>query len=827
MHDDQKLQILLAKIQALSDKQANVQAELAALKREVTSLLSTTPSPLTEEKLPSVEAPDSLTDDNKPSITEKSKSTPEKAETPPQQKRFKQRIPQSMRHLLDKEGKVKQRLPQSMAANADTTVRTNPPTTKSSKPAPKPIAWEAYIGQNLLSKIGILIIIIGVAIGAKYAIDNDLVSPLMRIIMGYVVGLGLLGTAIYTKEKYPSYSAVLLSGAMTILYFITFFAYTLYALIPLSLTFGLMVIFTIFTVIAAIQYNRQIIALLGIVGAYAVPFLLSSDSGDTTILLSYIALLNVGIMVIAVKRYWKALFYVTFIMTWLIFGVCMIESPEKGLLELFGFAFIFFTIFYVTFLVYKFIQKEKFIIGDFLPLVFNSLIFFVVGLITLEVTPQYKLARFMGLFALLNAAIHFVVSVFVYRSKLADRTLFFFISALVLIFLTIAVPLQLEGNWVTIFWAGEMVLFFYLGRKFGVSAYEKLAYPLIAIVFCSLLYRWGETYAKSKFLEEPHTFANILNPHFLVSMIVVAAYAFMTWLNKQFPLPAIAAPETNQEVKKRSFNLQGALNIVLPCLFLACLFLTFANEVQYFWEKILHHSTAVQQSDGTLLYYSQSENTNYRFMYGLSSMMYTCIFLIGLSIVNIIWLKKRLPSWINLIVNGVMMFTFLTAGLGLIGEMRALYIEDANAWYFISRYACILISAVLLGVSYYLGKQKHLNKPLDHILEIACHIWFLTIISNEIIHWLQIQGSPNADKLALSIWWGIYAIGLIAYGLIRQKKYLRLGGILVFAVTLIKLFFYDLQHLDTLPKTVIFVTVGISLLIGSFLYNKYQERMEE
>ena len=64
--------------------------------------------------------------------------------------------------------------------------------------------FEKFIGENLISKIGILILVIGVAIGAKYAIDKELLSPLTRIILGYLVGIGLMGFAIKLKAKYES-----------------------------------------------------------------------------------------------------------------------------------------------------------------------------------------------------------------------------------------------------------------------------------------------------------------------------------------------------------------------------------------------------------------------------------------------------------------------------------------------------------------------------------------------------------------------------------------------------------------------------------------------
>ena len=91
---------------------------------------------------------------------------------------------------------------------------------------------EKFIGENLISKIGIIVLIIGVGIGVKYSIDNNLISPAARIGLGYLFGFGLAGLAIWLKKKYHNFSAALLSGGMAILYFVTYFAYSAYELIP-------------------------------------------------------------------------------------------------------------------------------------------------------------------------------------------------------------------------------------------------------------------------------------------------------------------------------------------------------------------------------------------------------------------------------------------------------------------------------------------------------------------------------------------------------------------------------------------------------------------
>jgi len=220
---------------------------------------------------------------------------------------------------------------------------------------------EKFIGENLLSKIGIVVLVIGVAIGVKYAIEHQWITPLMRIVLGYMVGGGLLGFAFKLKKKYLNFSAVLLSGASAIMYFITYFAYGFYDLIPQIPTFGLMFVFTAFTVGAAINYNRQIIAHIGLVGAYAVPFLLSDGSGKIAVLLSYMAIINVGILVVSIKKYWKPLFYTSFGLTWLIyfswFAFKYEPLPHFGLAL--KFLILFFILFYVMFLAYFLVMRQR------------------------------------------------------------------------------------------------------------------------------------------------------------------------------------------------------------------------------------------------------------------------------------------------------------------------------------------------------------------------------------------------------------------------------------------------------------------------------------
>ncbi len=227
---------------------------------------------------------------------------------------------------------------------------------------PKTSNLEKWVGENLINKIGILITVIGIGIGAKYSIENNLISPLTRIILGYLSAIGLMGFGIKLKKNYEPYSAVLVSGSIVTMYFITFFAYSLYGLIPQLVAFVLMVCITGFTIVAALNYNKQIIAHLGLVGAYAVPFLLSDDTGRVGILFSYILLINVGVLILAFKKYWKSLYYSAFGFTWLIYVSWFFTDYSEGNYFLLAlcFLFLFHILFYLTFLAYKVIRKEVF-----------------------------------------------------------------------------------------------------------------------------------------------------------------------------------------------------------------------------------------------------------------------------------------------------------------------------------------------------------------------------------------------------------------------------------------------------------------------------------
>ena len=691
------------------------------------------------------------------------------------------------------------------------------------RPVKKPIQisneLEKFIGENLINKIGIAILIIGVAIGAKYSIENDLISPLTRIILGYLLGLGLLGLSIKLRAKYENFSAVLVSGSMTIFYFITYAAYSYYELIPQLLTFVLMVVFTVFTVVTALKYNKQIIAHIGLVGAYAVPFLLSDNSGNTLVLFSYMAIINIGILVLSFKKYWKPLYYVSFVLTWLIYFSWFAFSYHlnEDFATALTFASLFFIIFYTTFLAYKLLKKEPFEILDIILLLINSFVFYGFGYAILD--EHETGSQLLGLFTLCNAMLHFIVGVVIYRLKLADKNLFYLVAGLVLVFVTISIPVQLDGNWVTLLWVGEAVLLFWIGRTKNISVYEYLSYPLMALATFSLYQDWANIYADFYLFDSFKTFTPLLNIHFLSTVFFIAGFGFIYYLynNKLY--------ETALQSKKELSNL---VSIIIPAILISTVYFGFYFEIAHYFQ------TLFQESEVTFNKYEHYNNYDILKFETICLLIYSMVFATTLSVINVKLIKNKTLGHINIGLNSLVVFAFLTSGLYMLSELRENYLDvnpseyyEIGAFHIIIRYISFVFLAITLFMSYKYIQETFMKFANKILFSILFHLTIVWVLSSELINVMDLSGSTQSHKLGLSIFWGLYSLYLIALGIWKKKKYLRIAAIALFSITLIKLFFYDISHLGTLSKTIVFVSLGILLLIISFLYNKFKHSISD
>ncbi len=188
-----------------------------------------------------------------------------------------------------------------------------PPAAAAPLPAPAPapvINWEMFMGVKLFAWIGGLALFLAVAFFVKYSFENNLIPPAVRMALGYLVGAGLLaGGVVLARRPYTVTAHTLCATGVVILYAVTFacraiYHFEFFGAVP---TFLLMVLITATAFVVAVALEAQVVALLGMLGGFLTPVLLSTGVDNPLGLFGYIAVLDVGLLAVALRRRWHHL----------------------------------------------------------------------------------------------------------------------------------------------------------------------------------------------------------------------------------------------------------------------------------------------------------------------------------------------------------------------------------------------------------------------------------------------------------------------------------------------------------------------------------------
>lgn len=176
--------------------------------------------------------------------------------------------------------------------------------------------WERFVGVRLFSAIaGIALVLAGVFF-LRYSIEHGWLQPPVRVAIGVLTGIGLLvACELKAARKYPITANALDAAAVAILFSTFFSAYALWKLIPASVAFGLLALVTATAVLLSIRRESLFIAVLGLLGGFATPALLSTGENRPIGLFSYLMLLNVGLAWVAHYKRWPILTALTLVFT--------------------------------------------------------------------------------------------------------------------------------------------------------------------------------------------------------------------------------------------------------------------------------------------------------------------------------------------------------------------------------------------------------------------------------------------------------------------------------------------------------------------------------
>jgi uncharacterized membrane protein len=191
-------------------------------------------------------------------------------------------------------------------------------------PAPPPVAapprrpfdWESLVGVKLFSWIAGILLALAALQFLRYTIDHGWVTPPIRMTMGLMLGAGLLALCEDRRARRYATTANALSAAGIVILFSTLFAaHTLWHLVGPAPTFALMVLVTVVAVVLAIRHDSLFIALLGLLGGFLTPALLSTGEDHPLGLFGYLLLLNAGLAWLALRKRWAVLSVLSLVFT--------------------------------------------------------------------------------------------------------------------------------------------------------------------------------------------------------------------------------------------------------------------------------------------------------------------------------------------------------------------------------------------------------------------------------------------------------------------------------------------------------------------------------
>jgi uncharacterized membrane protein len=643
----------------------------------------------------------------------------------------------------------------------------------------------------------VLAIVFAVAFFLKYAFDKGWITPTYRVWTGILIGAAFLAAGEWLRKKYATYAYGLTGGGILILYLTAWASFKLYDLYPHKLVFIFMALITATASLLAARYNTLIIAILGLIGGFLTPILLSTGVDNQAGLFSYIVLLDLGVLALAFSKQWRSLNYLSFAATVLMTAAWMGEfyGPEKLWLTI-AFLTILFVIFALLAILYNVINKRPTGWLDLGMVFVNAILYFGTTYLLLDHWRQSGVYhRYLGGFAVLMSAFYGLLGYFTYSRDREDRLLILTFGGLAFLFLVLAVPIQFDHQWVTMAWAIEGAILTWIGLrvKDRISLYASLC------VFGIAVFHWFSIDVLQFGYEAGGSFTPLWNPRALSCAVLVASLAAASWFYKRM----------GEHLQNEEGEMFGAMYLLAANAFTITLLSLDINS--YFEQK-----KAI--SDATVPENLQRVRNTYLFTLSGLWAIYGAVALFVSVIRKLVIIRFAALCLLGLTAVKVLVADLLYYDLGW---HRTIFNETFAAFAMVI--AAFAFAAWLYGRSESIPESE--RRIILPLLVGGANLLLLIALSAEVVgHYnrtgvkdLAYNSQEEKKQFALSVLWTLYAAAALAVGLKRGSKLLRIGGLSLLALTIFKLIGVDLSYFDAAWHTLIFnrTFAAYGLMIGT------------
>ncbi|MDQ5912166.1 MAG: hypothetical protein QG568_379, partial [Patescibacteria group bacterium] len=263
--------------------------------------------------------------------------------------------PLTVASIADAAHSVAHSIPESVASSVVTSTSTSSTITSTKEDDQNA---EFAIGSKLITSVGLVAVFLGVVFFLRYAFENNLISPSMRIFLGVLFGVVFIGIGHFLREKYETYSTSLIGGGLGIFYISAYAAYSFYELISEPAAFLLFLCITGFGVILSLLYNSKPLIQFSLLGGFIVP-LIFPLAHSVHAIFPYLIILNLSILLIARFKVWPDLTALGLVSTALLCIQWTVSNrAETALTETFVYLTILFGIYFTTSFI-NFIVRDR------------------------------------------------------------------------------------------------------------------------------------------------------------------------------------------------------------------------------------------------------------------------------------------------------------------------------------------------------------------------------------------------------------------------------------------------------------------------------------
>ncbi len=656
--------------------------------------------------------------------------------------------------------------------------QTKPPYKNPKEPSKRVNLLEKISFESLLPKIGIITLVLGVAFFVKYAIDQDWINEVGRVGIGMLAGAGLIGLAHILRKQYDVFSSLLAGGGIAVFYITITIAFREYQLFNAAVAFVFLIVTTIFSVLLSLLYDKKELAVISLLGGFASPLMVSTGSGNYIVLFSYIALLNMGLLAITIRKDWRLIGVISFWMTQLWVWLWLWRSFTVEYTGASVFIAVFFFQFYLLALIDYFRNPGKITPCQVFLILGNNLMLFAAYLFIFK---DFTF-RMQGVITILMACVNAVFMVILFRRKQIDHRLLYLLIAIVLGFVSLAVPLQLDGNAITLFWVAEMVILLMLWQKSRINVFRTGFVIISGLVIFSYLMDIEKGY-----LNSIETLPVILNRYFITGLGVLAGFFLslkMVKRDTEYPMPGMG--------RFLERVLVGILFLV-PFLELNCQIDTYVGWDVFRYVAMLTYAFCFMA--GLAYYYRHVSAGSGRFFGVMLGAVVIYVVIYTYQVVNlrsvVYYGEELLPLYIAVHLLSLPAIGYLI--YRMVKSVRSIGLGDPDRYIWI----ITLLSVIILTIE------------TDHL---AVMFFATPLLYDKVLY--------DVHTFVYPIVWGVIAMALMLWGLKRKELVLRKISLAFFAVIICKIYLYDVWRMSQGGRIISFVILGGILLVVSFMQQK-------